>query len=184
MKKILLPLSILLFALASCCPEPKDMTKDQIDAEKEAIIKVVKDYNKASEEKNFSAMVDILASEVIFFGTDSSEIIRSFGEFKRQMLEQWERYDKMDYGDLVDVSIQMDKKATFASIIYGSSCKITKDNTEKLIFLRTQRTLVKEKDKWVIISGIVGAVQTGDLLTDLLDNNGNPIDSTKTTETK
>ncbi|MDQ1267014.1 MAG: SnoaL-like protein [Bacteroidota bacterium] len=155
MTKFLLPLFMVVI-LASCCPEPKLLSPEEVEKEKNAIIAVNKAYNVSSEEKNFSAMVETLAGEVIFFGTDSAEIIRTFADFKTKMLDQWKQYDKIKYGEMVDISIQMDKNATFASMIYGIPCTLTKGGTSSSYFLRVARMLKKENDKWVIVSGIVG----------------------------
>ena len=87
MKKYLLFLLIYLLFIG-CKPEQKFLTPEQINEEKQQVMDVIKRYNTASEEKNFSAMVETLADEVIFFGTDSSEIIRTFADFKKTMKKQ------------------------------------------------------------------------------------------------
>lgn len=159
MKKYLPFLLICLF-LISCNPEQKFVTPEQIEKEKQQVINVIERYNTASEDKNFSAMVETLADEVIFFGTDSSEIIRTFAEFKKTMKKQWEQFERIDFGELADVSIQMDDNATFASIIFGVPCDITYQGETKRYYLRGSRTLKKEKNKWVIVSGILSVVSS------------------------
>lgn len=155
-------LIILTAIIYSCCPEPKELTTDEIQKEKDAIIKVLQAYNQAAEDKNFSAMVETLAGEVIFYGTDSSEIITTFADYKKQMLQQWERYEKLDYGELSNVSIQLDEAAKFASAIYGMSVKLTHAGITEDLFLRAARTLKKENERWVIVTGIVGIARTGE----------------------
>ena len=162
-----LPIFLLIILMVSCCPEPRELTQEQIDQEKNDILAVINEYISANEEENFSAMVPTLAGEVYFFGTDSAEVIKTFADFKRQMMDQWERYDKMDYGRLQDVHIQMDKNAEFASVIFGVPVDIYKNGRHQHLYLRMQRTMIKEKDKWVISSGIVGAVRSGDILSNL-----------------
>lgn len=165
MKKYFL-LIILTIIAASCCPEKKELTSDQIDSEKQAVINVIKAYNQAAEDKNFSAMVETLAGEVIFFGTDSSEIIKTFADYKKQMLRQWEYYEAMKYGELYDSYIQMDDQANFASIIFGVPVTLTRNGITEKHFLRVSRTLKKEKGKWVIVSGIVGIARSGEEIID------------------
>jgi hypothetical protein len=161
MKKILLViLSIVI--ISGCKREMEGLPSEEIAREKDAVIKVCTEYNKASEVKSWSRMVLTLADEVIFFGTDSSEIIRTFPDFKKKMLEQWEEYESIKYGDMVDVSIQMDKQATLASIIFGMPVFLTKNGTTVHYFLRGSRTLKKEKESWVIVSGIVGIARSGE----------------------
>ncbi len=173
MKRYILYLFLFIFIL-SCAPEKNEMA--DLDKEKAAIVQVMKDYNKASEDKNFYAMVNTLASEVIFFGTDSSEIIKTFPEFKKQMLNQWKTFDKMKYGKMADISIQMDPNAKLASIIFGVPLEITIGVHKAKLFLRIARTLKKEKDKWVIVSGIVGNAdpKQGVKLQELLNERANP----------
>jgi ketosteroid isomerase-like protein len=155
MERLLYALLLLLF-VAGCGPQKEDFTALDYETEKEAIIKVMEDYNKAAEEKNFAAMIETLAGEVIFFGTDSAEVIKTFPDFKEKMNEQWRTFDKMKYGDMYDISIQMDDRVTLASIIFGTPLEITIGEQKANLFIRVARTLKKEKGKWVIVSGIVG----------------------------
>ncbi len=159
MKKYL-PFLLICLLFASCNPEQKFLSPEQIKQEKQQVMSVIERYNTASEDKNFSAMVETLADEVIFFGTDSSEIIRTFAEFKTKMKEQWEQYERIDFGELSDVSIQMDDNATFASIIFGVPCHLTFDGETTHYYLRGSRTLKKENNKWVIVSGILSVVSS------------------------
>jgi hypothetical protein len=155
--KIFLLLFFILLIFPACSPQEKELTAEEIAKEKQAIINVMKEYNKATEEKSWSKLVPTLASEVIFFGTDSNEVIKTFDEYKEKIMNQWNLFDKQKYGDMTDISIMMDKNATFASIIYGVPFDVTVVIKSAHLYLRMQRTLKKENDKWVIISGIVGA---------------------------
>ncbi len=159
MKKYL-PFLLIYLLFIGCKAEQKFLTQKQIKKEKQQVMDVIERYNTASEEKNFSAMVETLADEVIFFGTDSSEIIRTFADFKKTMKKQWEQFEKIHFGELSDVSIQMDDNATFASIIFGVPCQLTFNGETKRYFLRGSRTLKKENDKWVIVSGILSVVSS------------------------
>ena len=162
MKKLLPIIFILMiFIFASCCPEPEELSPEELAKEKEAVINVNEAYNIASENEDFSAMVKTLADEVFFFGTDSSEVIKTFSEFKKAILRQWEVYDKMDYGEMHDISIQMDNHASFASIIFGVPCELSQKGKTERLYLRIARTLKKnDKAKWVIVSGIVGIARS------------------------
>lgn len=156
---------ILIISLMSACgPEKEEMTSADYKNEEAAIKKVMEDYTKAAEDKDFSAMIETLAGEVIFFGTDSSEVIKTFPDYKDKMNEQWKVFDKIKYGEMYDISIQMDDRATFASIIYGTPCEITIGDQKANLFLRVARTLKKEKGKWVIVSGIVGSADPNQAL--------------------
>lgn len=160
MKKLLLLIFALMLTLFSCKPERVMLTQAEIDAEKEAIKQTLIAYNEANSEKNFGKMVETLADEVTFFGTDSSEIITSFADYKVAIDKQWEEYESIKYGEISDFTVFMDDNATLASVIYGQNSTVVKDGAERTYYLRIARTLVKKEDKWVIRSGIVGIVRT------------------------
>ncbi len=157
-----LPIIIILCAtfIWSCQPKPQYLSPLEIQKEKEKVQKVIIEFHRAFEEKNFGKLVETLADEVIFFGTDSSEIIKTFADFKMAIDKQWQEYDRIDYGELRDVSIQMDDNATIASIIYGTNALISKGGVEVEYYLRIARILRKKNDRWLIVSGIAGIVRT------------------------
>ncbi len=182
MKKILL-LSLIFIIPLSCSTEKEEkrLSYKQIEKEKEAIIQTMRNYNTAYENKNFAALTETLADEVLFFGTDSSEVIRTFADFKKKMLQQWELFDELNYGKMKDVSIKMDDKGTWASIIFGIPLEVTIDKKSTKLFLRVQRTMKKEQGKWVISSGVVGLVnyKQGIALDKLLRERGSEEDTEK-----
>ncbi|MBI5326361.1 MAG: nuclear transport factor 2 family protein [Ignavibacteriae bacterium] len=156
MKSLLLLFSMM-FILVFCAPKEKELTAEQITQEKQAIVKVMKEYNDASEAKSWSRLVETLASEVRFYGTDSAEVINTFDEYREKIMTQWNLFDKQKYGEMTNIHIQMDPNASFASIIYGIPFDVTIGEKVAHLFLRIQRTLKKENDKWVIVRGIVGS---------------------------
>ena len=156
MKSILLLISMLFIAVA-CAPKEKELTPDQITKEKQAIVNVMKEYNDASEAKSWSRLVETLASEVRFYGTDSSEVITTFDDYKEKIINQWNLFDKQKYGDMTNIHIEMDPNAVFASVIYGIPFDVTIGQRVAHLFLRIQRSLKKENEKWLIVSGIVGS---------------------------
>ncbi len=160
MKKLVLLLTTAYFLMVSCQSEPRYLSQEQIDKEKKAVIETIKAYNRAAERKNFTEMVETLAGEVKFFGTDSGEVISSFAEYKDKMTAQWKEYDIMKYGDLTDVYIEVDPNANLASIVFGIPLYVKKANFEATYFLRVARTLKKENNKWAIVSGISSIPRT------------------------
>jgi len=171
MMKLVLYLFVLCFIL-SCTPKEKELTADEKAKEEQAIISVMKKYNTANEEKNFSALVETLAQEVTFYGTDSAEVLKTFPEYKKAMLKQWDLFEKQKYGDMADISIIMDKAASLATITFGIPFDVTIGNNTAHLFLRMSRTLKKENEKWVIAGGIVGGTNTAQIkaLEDLLQS--------------
>lgn len=159
MKNYLLISIFALVCLGSCSPKNETLTDEQRKDEEGKITQVVLAYNKAVEEKNFGNLVETLADEVIFFGTDSSEIIKTFADFKKSMEKQWQQYDKVIYGEIKDASFQIDESATLATIIYGVNADITAGGVVEHYYLRAARVLLKQDNKWVIKSGIMGIVR-------------------------
>ncbi len=150
---------LLLVLVVSCAPSVEPLTNQEIEAEKRSVIEVLNNYNSAFQQKDFAGILPTLADDVVFFGTDSSEVINNLNEFKHKLTEQFNNVDEMRYGDMSDISIQMDPYGTFASIIYGMPLTVVKDNILHNMFLRVARTLRKEDGRWVIVSGIIGVAQ-------------------------
>ncbi len=165
MKALFLPIFVLIFGLAACAPEKDFLSPLELENEKTLIKDVMEDYNRASEEKSFGRIVETLADEVIFFGTDSSEVIKTFADFKKAIEKQWQEYDAVSYGELRDISIQMDDQATLATIIYGVNAVYTRNGVNQDYYLRIARILKKKNHKWLIVSGIVGIVRSDEALT-------------------
>lgn len=144
----------LMFTLFSCQTEPRALTADEVKKEEGEIIRVIEANNRASEEKNFAEYLKTLADSVTFFGTDKSEVIRTFADYKIAIQKQWEAYEYTKYSNITDVFITMDKNATVASIIYGVQLEAKRNGKIENVFLRVSRNLLKQNGKWVIASGI------------------------------
>lgn len=155
MKKILPFLFILIVFISACKEEKVALSPERIKIEKDKVLETIRAFHAAYEKKDFGALIPTLAGEVVFFGTDSGEVITTFSDYKQKMLEQWQEYDVMKYGEPYDVFIEMDPYGNFASIIYGVQLYVKKQNYENTYQVRAARTLRREKDKWVIVSGIV-----------------------------
>jgi ketosteroid isomerase-like protein len=159
MKKIVLMLFVSFFIFSGCGPSKNDeLTTEQIVKEKERVKAIMEDYNRAFESESFSSIIETLSEDVVFFGSDSSEIIRSLSDFKNMIQKQWAEYD-IKYGKMVDTWIDMDSKGTLASIIYGIPAKVTMKGETLNYFFRVARTLKKQDNRWLITSGIVGITQ-------------------------
>jgi len=155
MKKLFYLLIITIFILPSCQTEQKYLTVEEIKKEETEILKVLVAYNKASEDKNFAELLKTLADSVVFFGSDQGEVIKTFADYKEAIQKQWEEYEYTKYGDITDLFIAMDNRATLASVIYGVPLQAKlKNGINEEVFLRVSRTLRKQNDKWVIVSGI------------------------------
>jgi len=146
--------AILLFS--ACSPTREPLNTEEMSREKDAVVEVMKAYNKAFEEKNFAGILPTLSDDVIFFGTDSSEVIKNLSDFKKKITDQFTSVDKMQYGEMRDISVQMDPYGTYSSIIFGVGVNLIHQGKTEHMFLRAARNLRKEDGKWVIVSGIIG----------------------------
>ncbi len=159
MKKFILLFFMSIFIFTACGPNKNDeLTTEQIAKEKERVKVIMQEYNKAMESESFASIIETLSEGVVFFGSDSSEIIRSLSEFKNMIQKQWATYD-ISYGDMVDIWIDMDSKGTIASIIYGLPATVKMNGQNYNFFFRIARTLKKQDNRWLISSGIVGITQ-------------------------
>lgn len=161
--KLLTPILLVsLFTLFSCggghSVEEQLLTEEEKEAEKQAIIDVLKAYNEAAGEKNWAKLVTTLDNEVTFFGTDSGEVSKTFADFKKTMQMQWEEYETFEYGPIQDLYIQLDDYARYANVIFGMSLKFNRKGEEpQRFYVVAQRTLKKKpiEKNWVIQSGIL-----------------------------
>ncbi len=115
--------------------------------EEQAVWDVIEKYNNAYANKDFAGLVDYMSQDVVFFGTDSAEVIKSLAEYKEAMEKQWEQYDSMVFGKIEESEkfLQMDRNATLASVLFGAPLFLTVDGVENRVFVRVHRTLKKEK---------------------------------------
>ncbi|MDR0926346.1 MAG: nuclear transport factor 2 family protein [Ignavibacteria bacterium] len=163
--KITLLFSLLIMSLVLVSACNKDATisetllsEDEKKAEKNKIQEVLKLYNKAANEKNWSKMVATLASDVHFFGTDSGEVSANMDAFKTKMQTQWNEYDSIVYGEIHDLYIELDDYARYANAIFGCPFTIVKKGAvPENLYVVCQRTLQKDPStqSWTIKSGIL-----------------------------
>ena len=154
-----LPFFILMLIITSCGPSIEPLTPQELATEKESVLEVIKAYNKASQEKDFAGILPTLSDDVVFFGTDSAEVIKNLNEFKAKITEQFNNVDEIRYGEMSDVSVIIDPYGNFASVIYGMPLTVVMGNVIEKMFVRVARTLRKEDGRWVIVSGIIGVAR-------------------------
>jgi ketosteroid isomerase-like protein len=164
MKKYVLTLLsyfLIILVLASCGDKQKYLSKEQKDDEEKQITNVIKAYMTALKNESFSPIVTMFSKDVVFYGTDSGETIKSIDQIKAALESQWAKFD-IKYGEIEDVHIAMDNAATLASVIYGVKAEYTDSSSGEPVktYLRYSMTLKKEKETWQIAVGTVGKVNT------------------------
>lgn len=166
MKNFVLLIASVVLLISCSGRDNQELNSQQLEAEKAKVMETIKDYNTAYQNKSFANIIELLSEDVMFFGTDSSEVIRSLNEFKTMIQEQWKHYD-IKYGDISDPLVIIDDKATVASVVFGIPGTIKTQNTaeQQEVFFRIARTLKKQSGKWVIASGIVGIAKANHEIT-------------------
>ncbi len=177
MKNLLLSFFLVIF-IVGCGVKQKDEPVVNLDEERKAVHQVIADYHQGNTDENWFQVEKTLAENVVFFGTDSAETIKSRAEFQTKLKEQAAKY-KIKYLQILDETITMDDKATVASIIYGVPINIEFRGNVYHAFTRQSKTLKKENGNWLITSGIVGVAATSpDFVRFQQDMSGKPADTT------
>jgi ketosteroid isomerase-like protein len=165
MKKFLLLLLLVSgFLFVSCGTGEHEGIPIEVQMKEEkAVWDVIEKYNNAYANKDFAGLVDFMSQEVVFFGTDSAEVIKSLAEYKEAMEKQWEQYDSMVFGKIEESEkfLQMDRNATLASVMFGAPLFLTIDGKENRVFVRVHRTLKKENKRWLIVTGLISIASGG-----------------------
>lgn len=159
----------IILLLIACSSTEEQLSTEEMVREKDAVITVLNSYNKAYEQKNFPAMVDYLANDLTFFGSDSAEVIKSLTEFKEAIQKQWTEMDTVLFGTMTDIFVMIDGKGKLASAIYGVPMFIWSKGNYLRLFLRVSRTLKKEGGKWVIVSGITSITRASKTPTEIFE---------------
>jgi ketosteroid isomerase-like protein len=163
MKKIILLnfMVVLLFtAIITSCSSNKGkiLTQDQIKNEEKEITNVIKAYMNALQAKNFSPILTLLSKDVVFYGSSAGETIKNIDQIKAILEKQWKEWD-IQYGEIVDVFIKISYDGSLASVIYGVPITYKKATGEQgKYFLRYSVSLMSNKEKWEIVSGIVSQI--------------------------
>jgi len=173
MKKILLLLLLVSgFLFVSCGPDEHVGIPTEVQMKEEkAVWDVIEKYNEAYSSKDFAGLVEYMHKDVVFFGTDSAEVIKSLAEYKEVMEKQWEQYDSMVFGKIEESEkfIQMDDNASLASIMFGAPLYLTVNGVKQEVFVRVHRTLRKDiaSKRWLIVTGLIsipsGVPTTGEI---------------------
>ena len=82
-------------------PAPRRGLPGEIVTEKKAIESVVSGFWKAYESRDAAAVLKSITSnsDLLFFGTDSAEVIRSKAQWETQVKNDWELFQTLKVGD-------------------------------------------------------------------------------------
>lgn len=148
---------ILLSALLYGCggKEQKQETKVDLDSARHNVIVAINSFNAAYIKKDWDGMKKLLSGTVHMFGTDSSSIINSTGDFEKQLNSEWSKYDQGKVSSPNYLYIEMDKDAELANAIYQVIFVSATAGKTTQHALRFSNTYKKENGDWKLVQMIM-----------------------------
>jgi len=164
-------LTIILVAIIMFGCGPKKLTTEDIIKEKEAIKSLISDFWKAYEQKDASAMLKFFSTspELLWFGTDSTEVINTIDQWETQMKNDWQLFEKVSFGELRNLSILIDDYGELASALYEAGLDMTIEGKQSHALMRGSNVLVKENGEWRFIQGMLAFASVGQSSAELME---------------
>ena len=157
----LICLCIVLGLLTGC--GPKKLSPVEAAAEKKAIETLIASFWKANTSKDLPAMIKLYTKSngLLFFGTDSAEIITSISQWEAQMESDWELIQTIKVGELKNVSVLLAEDGTMGSIMCEMPTDLTAGGQLSHSLFRFASTVQKENGEWKLVHGMVAVATTG-----------------------
>lgn len=142
---------------------PAKLSPEEIATEKKAIESAVSGFWKAYESRDMAAVSKSLTStgELLFFGTDSAEVIRSREQWETQVQHDWELFQTLKVGDLRNLSILLSDDARLGSAVCEIPMQMTVGGQESHALFRYAATLRKEAGEWRLVTGMAAVATVG-----------------------
>ena len=142
---------------------PKRLAVDDIAKEKKAVESVLVNFWKAYEMKDAAAMDKLLSpsSGLMFFGTDSAEVIKSIAQWEVQKKDDMQLFEAFKAGELRNVSSQIDSYGELASTVCEIPVDMTVGGQLSHSLARFAVTMKNENGEWHIIQGMVAFATMG-----------------------
>ena len=153
---------LLVVALLSGCGRQKTTPVDTAK-EKQAIESAITKFGKAYESKDLSTMTTLLSTsgELMWFGTDSAEVIKSVAQWETQMKNDWQVFESVKFGEVRNLSIQVASDGQLASAVYEVPLDMTIGGQLSHALFRFGCALKKENGEWRYIQGVAGVATVG-----------------------
>jgi ketosteroid isomerase-like protein len=129
------------------------MTSNQIDLEKKKIESLIIQMNNGVASKDIEVVSNTISKsdEFIGFGTDSTEAIKSYSEWKELMKNSFPQYESAKFSELRNLSIQISSTGDMASAIYEVQAEYVCADHSSFILYRFANTWRKENGEWKVI---------------------------------
>ncbi|MHA1372143.1 MAG: nuclear transport factor 2 family protein [Promethearchaeota archaeon] len=164
---IFLLLSIVLIV---SCGQQK-MTSEQIDMEKKTIESLIAKINNGYESKDIESVTNMFSKsdELIVFGTDSAEVIKSIIEWKTQVKNDFQLIESVKFGDLRNLSIQISTSGDLAAAVYEVPVDMVFAGQSSHVLIRFANTWKKENGEWRIIQWLASIASKGQSSAEILE---------------
>ena len=153
-------LVIILMALliTGCNTGLKELTPEQISAEKAAIEDVVTKFHKSLEDESWTEFKALLTEDCIIYGTDVAEVDQGFEELEPHMNVTFELLEGLKIFDIKNKSFNVGSK--FASIMYGSTWDTNLLGQQVSMPIRVAMTFKKD-ETWKISQCMLSVPSVG-----------------------
>jgi hypothetical protein len=170
MYRLLLVLLVIVAFISGCSLKKIDQVDNA--KEKQAVQTVISNLWKAYELKDTAVMEKMFttSTNLMWFGTDSAEVIRTFAQWKTQMKNDWELIDTIKMGELRNLSILVDSTGELASAVYEIPTNMTIGGKPSHLILRSSSMLKKENGEWRFVQGMVAFASVGQSSAELVAN--------------
>lgn len=134
-----------------------------IAKEKGAVEAAITAFARGYESKDIAAVQKLFSNsdDLMWFGTDSAEVIRGWAEWERQMNNDWQVFKTVKMGAPRNLSILVDNDAQMASTIFELPTDVTMAGMSPHLTLRFGATLRKENGEWKFLQGVVSVASVG-----------------------
>jgi ketosteroid isomerase-like protein len=144
------------------CGSPRTPPVD-VAQEKAAIKSLIRYFHLAYETRDQSALENLFSTsmEMVWFGTDSAEVIRNIPAWEGQMKNDWELFDSFRTGEVRNLSIQVSGDGEFASAVWEVPAVVKVGGKESASLFRFGGGLTKENGRWRFTQGLAAVATVG-----------------------
>ncbi len=157
----LVALLVVLTLLPGCAP--RKMTPEQIASQKSAIESLVSNFWTAYGSKDLATVTKAYTSsnDLLCFGTDSAEIIRTIPQVEAMCKSDWELFESVKFGTMKNVSTLVSSDGALGSITCEMPADITVGGQQTHSLFRFGGTVRKENGQWRFVHGLIAVATVG-----------------------
>jgi ketosteroid isomerase-like protein len=172
--KTLIVLFISIFLVSSCVPGK--MTSEQLAAEKDAIKSMILKLNNGYNSKDIEAATIVFSTsdELMVFGADSAEVIKSISEWGTQVKNDFQLFESVKFGELRNLSIQISNTGDLAAAVYEVPVDMVFGGQSPHVLFRFANTWKRENGEWRIVQWIASMASKGQSSAEIIEQMKEP----------